>query len=155
MDMQFTVPDATLQKTKEVITINQLEKDIPIDLHFYDIFTTYSAIIRRALSDLNEKFTWNELYYMLASINGTTYSNADINLAVTCFIGGLIDFEIYDEVQAGQFCIDAKELSAKLQKEHPISVFSLVFVLHQYWIGKKVFDDAQQYIEQYLQLKVQ
>lgn len=150
----FIVTEKKLEMTKEVITINQIDKDVPVDMHLYDIFETYSGIIKCGLKDFDGKFIWNEVYYMLASINATGFSNTDIAFTANCFIDGLIDFEVYDEVQAGQFGINEKELASKLQKEHPISVFALVSILHQYWISKKTFDDdAKQYIEQYLQLK--
>lgn len=155
MDMQFILPEATLQKTMEVITINQIEKDIPVDFHLYDIFSTYSAILKRGLKDVNGKFTWNEVHYMLASINGTLFPNRDIDCVAICFVTGLIDFKKYDEVQARQFDINPMELVKTFRQEHPISVFALASLLHQYWVNKKVFDDAQQYIEQYLQLKEQ
>lgn len=92
---------------------------------------------------------------MLASVNATLFSNDDINFAVTAFITGLVDFQIYDEVQAGQFCIDAKHLEAKLQKEHPISVFALLSLLRQCWLSHCVSFDSEpmQYIGQYLQFK--
>jgi hypothetical protein len=153
MNMLLSIPEETLNKSKKVITINQIDKDIPVDMHLYDIFETYSSIIKCGLRDLYGKLTWNEVHYMLASINGTCFTNTDITYTAKCFIDELIAFEVYDELQSGQFGIEAKELSAKLQKEHPISVFALLSILHQCWISKKIFDDAQQYIEQYLQLK--
>lgn len=153
METSFYLTEATMKEINETITINQEQKDIPDDLHLYNIFTTYSAIINCGLKDLNGKFTWNEVQYMLASVNGTGFTNDNISFTTTCFVDGLIDFQVYDEVQAGQFDVDAKELVKKLQTEHPISIFALVSLLHQYWIGKKVFDDAQEYIKQYLQLK--
>lgn len=154
MNMQLCIPEATLNKSKEVITVNQIERDIPVDMHLYDIFTTYSAILKCGLKDLNGKFTWNEVQYMLASINSTLFPNDDINFTVSVFITGLADFEIYDEVQARQFGTEAKELVTKLQKEHPISVFALLTLLNQYLVIKKgIHCEFQEYIEQYLQLK--
>lgn len=119
----------------------------------FNIFTTYSAIINYGLKDLNGKFTWNEIYYMLASVNGTLFLNDDIDFAVSAFIDELVDFQVYDEVQAGQFCVDGKQLEAKLQKEHPISVFALASLLRQYWIGKNFYDGAQEYIMKFIQVK--
>lgn len=153
METSFYLTETAMKDINETITINQEQKDIPEDLHLYNIFTTYSAIINYGLKDLNGKFTWNEVQYMLASVNSTLFSNDDINFTVSVFIAGLIDFEVYDEVQSGQFDTEAKQLVAKLQKEHPICIFALLSLLHQYWIGKKVFDNAQEYIKQYLQLK--
>lgn len=153
METSFYLSEKAIKDIKETVTINQEQKDIPDDLHLCDIFTTYSTIINFALKDLNGKFTWNEVQYMLASVNSTLFPNDDINFTVSVFIAGLVDFDIYDEVQAGQFGTEAKELVAKLQKEHPICIFALLSLLHQYWINKKLFDDAQEYIKQYLQLK--
>jgi len=153
METSFYLTKETIKEFNETITINQEQKDIPEDLHLCDIFKTYSVIINYGLKDLNGKFTWDEVQYMLASVNSTLFPNDDINFTVSVFIAGLVDFEVYDEAQAGQFGTESKELVAKLQKEHPISVFALLSLLHQYWISKKLFDDAQEYIKQYLQLK--
>jgi hypothetical protein len=154
METSFYLTEARMKEIRGTITINQEQKDIPDDLHLFNIFITYSAIINYGLQDLNGKFTWREVQYMLASVNSTLFSNDDINFAVSAFIYGLIDFEVYDEEQTGQFDIEAKKLVAKLQKEHPISVFALVSLLRQYWICKNnIFDDAQEYIKQYIQLK--
>lgn len=155
METSFYLTEATMEEIRATITINQEQKDIPDDLHLFNIFTTYSAIINYGLKDLNGKFTWNEIYYMLASVNATLFSNDDINFAVSAFIAGLVDFQVYDEVQAGQFCVDEKQLVAKLQKEHPISVFALLSLLRQCWLSHCVSFDSEpmQYIGQYLQFK--
>lgn len=61
--------EATIKEINATITVNQEQKDIPEYLHLFDIFTTYSTIINYGLKDLDAKFTWNEVQYMLASVN--------------------------------------------------------------------------------------
>lgn len=45
METSFYLSEATMKEINSTITVNQEQKDIPDDLHLFDIFTTYSTII--------------------------------------------------------------------------------------------------------------
>ena len=154
-EITVNMSEAVLSKIKETITIGQVDKEPPVDYHLSNICNSYSHIIKCGLRDFNGKLTWNEIHYMLASINGTFYTDTEIAYTIESFIYTLIDFEVYEKEQAEQFGINVKELVSKLQKEHPISCFSLLVILHQSWVAFSEEDiDFQEYIEQHLKLKV-
>lgn len=154
MKIEVSISETALNKIKETITIDQIDKDIPIGYHLSDICNTYSRIIDCGLRDFNGKLTWNEIQYMLASINGTLYPISEVTDTVKSFVYSVIDFDVYEKGQAEQFGVNVKELAAKLQEEHPISCFALLTLLHQSWVAFSEKDiDFQEYIEQRLQLK--
>lgn len=152
-NIEVNMSEAVLNKIKETITISQTNKDTPIGYQLTDIVDTYARIINCGLSDFNGKLTWNEVQYMLASINGTFFPNTEIAFTIDCFVAELVDFEVYEKEQAEQFGISAKELVAKLQKEHHISLFALLSLLHQCWVVDGYNSDFKAYVEQHLQLK--
>lgn len=154
MKIEVSISEVALNKIKKIITIDQIDKDIPICHHLSDICNSYSRIIDCGLRDFNGKLTCNEIYYMLASINGTLYPNTEIAYTAESFVYSVIDFDVYEKGQAEQFGVDVKELANKLQKEHPISCFALLTLLHQCWVAYSEDDiDFQESVEQHLQLK--
>jgi hypothetical protein len=153
-NIEVSISEAALNKIKETVTIDQIDKDIPIGYHLSDICNTYSHIIKCGLRDFNRKLTWNEILYMLASINGTFYHNTETTFTVESFICTVIDFEVYEKEQTEKLGVNGRVLADKLQMEHPISCVSLLTLLHQCWVVCSEDNiDFKEYIEHHLRLK--
>ncbi|MSU02350.1 hypothetical protein [Tissierella pigra] len=107
--------------------------------------------------DYDGKLTWNEVDYMLSSLNRIVIPEIDISLSINTFIDELINelIGIFPTLQLSLFEPNVEELVEKIAKEHPISCYSLVSLLKKTIIDNHSGSEEEYkaYIEQYLKLK--
>lgn len=151
---EISILNVVLNKVRNIVTIEEIE-NYSVEYKILNLAKLYVRFIDCGLNDLNGKLTLNELKYMYASTNGVFYPILEIAFTADCFLCGLEEYEEYDDYEksyADVLGVNVEELVSKLKKEHSISIFALLSMLHKAKIDGE-YNNFENYLKQYLQLK--
>lgn len=161
--MKITVSEKVLKLLNDIITVNQSckdksnndnDNDMDYSMHLYDIVRAYTNQIKYGCRIYDNEFTWNEIKYILATIQGTAFPDTDVKFIFDCFINEIEEYEVYFPDEASEFDVNAGQLVEKLIKGGEFACYALLALLHQALLNRRENPNYKEYIEQHVKLKV-
>ena len=133
--MKITASEKVLKLINDIITVNQSckdksnndnDNDMDYSMHLYDIVRAHTNQIKYGCRIYDNEFTWNEIKYILATIQGTAFPDTDVKFIFDCFINEIEEYELYFPDEASEFDVNAGQLVEKLIKGGEFACYDLL-----------------------------